>query len=153
MDRFARVEHHIGRFSPVTEEELHNKENRRPHHNWHGILKEMANDVSAKVAIADVLRLRRFPAFSLRRIYPHAEPNENIAGYTCLLHESRCSFLHELIVHRMYHDGKEYSWDRRLGCFDNCILGKYEANLVAVKEHPVGYLARYTHTLPLLSDV
>ena len=110
----------------------------------------MSDDVSIKVAVGQAWGTGEYPAFSLRRLYPHAVLGEDPAG-------SRC-FLHELIVHRMIHKGFEYrwSWENNKGCPKEkpvCKTGEYEANLVAVEKHQKGYLAECSsHIYRLLSD-
>lgn len=95
-------------------------------------LGKLPDNVSIKVAVEPGWSSGIFPAFSLRCLYPRAELGKYPNGGS--------RFLHELIVHKMIHDGVEYKWEPQ--CFGLipmeegpvCNTGKYEANLLAVKE-------------------
>lgn len=82
----------------------------------------MDDDVSIKVAIWHFWLDEALPAFSLRRIH---RPT---------------TFLYELIVHPMTSaDGEPLSI---LDIKHTCAPKTYKANLVAVKDHEVGHLAK-----------
>ena len=142
VDRYAGVRQYTGRLFPVAQTDEKGPD-------WQPILEEMADDVSIKVAVDQAWGSGTYPAFSLRRVYLHAEPDACPASYR--------SFLHELIVHRMISYGTEYSWDwehnggNRKQCV--CKVGEYEANLLGVKSYQEGYLADCSHIFRLLSDV
>jgi hypothetical protein len=138
--------HYTGQFRPFTEKEWSMEENSLYGDNWYTHLKKMPDNVSIKVAVLQPTGFK-YPAFSLRRLDSQRQHGE------CAV--SGGSFLHELIIHRMIDDVGEYRWDgldrpnkRRV-----CKKGKYEANLIAVKVHPEGYLGEYSRTLPSLFNI
>lgn len=147
VDRWAGVIHYTGRFRPVPES---SDPEFWDYPTWQDILEKMADDVSVKVAVAQAWNLEMSPAFSLRRLSPPE------SGEPPTIAEQSSSFLHELIVHPMISIyGVEYQWDWwDSRSHDSVIkLGEYEGNLVAVKEHPRVFLAEYSHTLRLLSNI
>lgn len=147
IDRLYGIVHVTGHFRSVPEKEWHHPDNAIDHRDWQADLQSMPSDVSINVALLMLPAVRRFRAFSLRRVYPNTSHDNNIV--------SGKDFLHELIVHRMIdQDGAEYKWDNKnITLRPICKGRKYEANLVAVMEHPEGYIGEYSRTLPSLPDL
>lgn len=148
VDRFYETTHHSGQLRPYTDNEWATLENRGNPDDWPAVLREMPDDVSIKVAVYLHFAPFVYPAFSLRRLYPHTSDD----GHAVRVDR----FLHELIIHRMMIDDYgEYRWKGldRPNRSHVCQKGKYDANLIAVRIHPEGYLREYSHTLPSLSNL
>jgi hypothetical protein len=142
IDRWGVLRHFTGVLCPVTDEDWDVPEENWDYYNWRLHLKEIPDNVSLKVGVSVPWGTGIYPAFALRRLYPQAEKVDYpFCGG---------SFLHELIIHRMVDIAGEYRWKRESEETDEerriFNLGEYEANLVALKEHPEGYL-EYSRTL------
>jgi hypothetical protein len=118
------------------------------------ILQDMADDVSVKVAVTQAWATGSFPAFSLRRVRSPAAGDDEYAEHDPA---SYMGFIHELVVHRMVRDGEEFEWYRDQGGFGPdgrvCKEGRYQVNLLAVRNYEGEYLAACSHIFRLLSDL